>query len=245
VNEIVALWAVPRSVSTAFERMMRARGDLEVIHEPFSAYYYFSHDRANDNLNKEVPPDPSHHWTAIRDRIAALADERPAFFKDMAYHLSRCMTPDLVARYTNTFLVRDPRETLPSLYRLYPEASLEETGFDQQLRLIELTRAETGADPVVIDAAELLASPEQTVAFYCRQVGLPFVPESLSWEPGTQPGWETWAPWHETTTTATSGFDRDAGTDPVEDEVEVPPGVLEHCLETYERIIAFRRPPRS
>ena len=30
---ILALWAVPRSVSTAFERMMAQRGDFEVLHE--------------------------------------------------------------------------------------------------------------------------------------------------------------------------------------------------------------------
>lgn len=33
----VALWAVPRSVSTALERVFVERGDPKVFHEPFSA----------------------------------------------------------------------------------------------------------------------------------------------------------------------------------------------------------------
>ncbi len=40
MNRIIALWCHPRSLSTAFERMVIERGDLEVIHEPFLYLYY-------------------------------------------------------------------------------------------------------------------------------------------------------------------------------------------------------------
>ena len=40
MNKIVALWAVPRSTSTAFEWMMRQRGDLDCLHEPFGEAWY-------------------------------------------------------------------------------------------------------------------------------------------------------------------------------------------------------------
>ncbi|MGH3730856.1 MAG: hypothetical protein ACRDTU_19185, partial [Micromonosporaceae bacterium] len=36
VDAPIALWAVPRSRSTAFLRIMIERGDLDVVHEPFS-----------------------------------------------------------------------------------------------------------------------------------------------------------------------------------------------------------------
>jgi hypothetical protein len=35
-NKPVALWSVPRSISTAFERVFVERDDFEVLHEPFS-----------------------------------------------------------------------------------------------------------------------------------------------------------------------------------------------------------------
>ncbi len=35
----VALWAVPRSMSTAFELVFVERDDFEGLHEPFSASY--------------------------------------------------------------------------------------------------------------------------------------------------------------------------------------------------------------
>ena len=40
MEKILALWAVPRSTSTAFEWMMRMRGDFECLHEPFGEVWY-------------------------------------------------------------------------------------------------------------------------------------------------------------------------------------------------------------
>ena len=45
MTPILALWAVPRSTSTAFEWMMRQRGDFECVHEPFGEAWYFGTDR--------------------------------------------------------------------------------------------------------------------------------------------------------------------------------------------------------
>ena len=44
----VALWSVPRCISTAFESIFVERVDFEVLHEPFSASYDFSEDRLSD-----------------------------------------------------------------------------------------------------------------------------------------------------------------------------------------------------
>lgn len=39
-NQIIILLSHPRSLSTAFERIMRERGDMFVLHEPFTYLYY-------------------------------------------------------------------------------------------------------------------------------------------------------------------------------------------------------------
>ena len=44
MHKIVALWAVPRSTSTAFEWMMRQRGDMDCLHEPFGEAWYQGED---------------------------------------------------------------------------------------------------------------------------------------------------------------------------------------------------------
>jgi len=40
MHPIYALWSHPRSMSTAMERVMRERGDLDCAHEPFMYDYY-------------------------------------------------------------------------------------------------------------------------------------------------------------------------------------------------------------
>ena len=49
----IALWAVPRSISTAFERVFIERGDFRVLHEPFSMSYYFSPERRSEHFDGE------------------------------------------------------------------------------------------------------------------------------------------------------------------------------------------------
>jgi hypothetical protein len=59
----IALWAVPRSLSTAFERVFVERDDLEVLHEPFSASYYYSEERLSDRYS-DVEPQAQHTTAA-------------------------------------------------------------------------------------------------------------------------------------------------------------------------------------
>ena len=51
----IALWAAPRSISTAFERIFVEREDFEVYHEPFAASYYFSEQRRSDRYPDKEP----------------------------------------------------------------------------------------------------------------------------------------------------------------------------------------------
>jgi hypothetical protein len=54
MNPIIFLWAHPRSMSTAIERVMREGGDLDCLHEPFLRYYYL--ERVNlERVNKLLP----------------------------------------------------------------------------------------------------------------------------------------------------------------------------------------------
>ena len=56
MKNILALWAVPRSTSTAFERMMRERGDFGVHDEPFGQSFYYSQERRNNTRYPHIEP---------------------------------------------------------------------------------------------------------------------------------------------------------------------------------------------
>jgi Sulfotransferase domain len=67
-NKPLAPWAVPRSISTAFERVFVEREDFEVLHEPFSASYYHSEDRLS-NRYSEVEPEAERKDPALSGKL--------------------------------------------------------------------------------------------------------------------------------------------------------------------------------
>jgi len=52
--------------------------------------------------------------------------------------------------------------------------------------LFDIVWSNTGKTPVVIDSDDLLENPHGTVEAYCNAVGIPFIEEALSWEPGAR-----------------------------------------------------------
>ena len=83
--------------------------------------------------------------------------------------------------------------------------SINAIGLEAMYELYAAVR-DAGGNPVVIDSDDLVVRPETTMAAYCAAVGLPFIPEALSWESGDQPEWRRTARWH-TDVSASTGFD--------------------------------------
>jgi Sulfotransferase domain len=237
-NKLVALWAVPRSISTAFERVFVERGDFKVFHEPFSASYYYSEKRQSDRYANEEPKAEYNPENVLAKMLEH--KERPVYFKDMALHTKGIMTPEFVSNFTNTFIIRNPVAVIASLNRFWPDFTLEETGYELQHRLFTFA-VENGEEPAIVDASDLTQNPEGIVAAYCEVLGIPFIPEALSWEPRKIPDWEMWAEWH-TETEESTGIKRE----PLEDDTELPEGledVYEHCLPYYQELYEKRLRP--
>jgi hypothetical protein len=128
MTRLLALWGAPRTVSTAFERLMRERGDHEVVFEPFAAHYYFSTDRRSPRFDGEVDPQPSHDFEAILDRLVVAYRRQPVFIKEMAYHVADRVHEDFLSRFRHTFFVRHPRFAMSSLTRIWPDYTEEGAG---------------------------------------------------------------------------------------------------------------------
>ena len=201
-HRIIVMWTVPRSVSTSFERMVSARGDHLVIDEPFSRSYYYGPDRVSARYTETLPESSAQE---ILDSIERAAMDRPVFVKDMAYHAATLLGPDLLKRFDNCFLVRDPAATLRSLARRWPDFTEDEAGWchlDEAARISD----SLGQPRVVVDADLLCADPGRVVAEWCRRMELPYDADALSWEPGMQDDWELWGDWHGATSRST-GFE--------------------------------------
>ncbi len=241
---VIALWAHPRSVSTAFLRMVVERGDVTVVHEPLVLLT----DHGSVTLpavggGGEGPEGDTvtlDETGAVLSQLAALGAERPTFFKDtLEYHYQYLFDhPEDIAGFHNTFIIRDPARAIPSHHLVKPDFACHEAGYEHQFALFELARRVTGRDPVVVSAERLLADPPGTIAAYCARVGLPFLPDALRWRPGERPEWRPNAKWH-VDASASTEFHAPREDYPV--TVDDDPRLrryYEHHLPFYERLLA-------
>ncbi len=229
----VALWAVPRSISTAFERVFVERDDFEIFHEPFSASYYYSEERLSDRYSN-VEPKAEHNYQNVLASILKPSKKR-VFVKDMAYHAKGLIDPEFVSNFANTFIIRDPKYVISSLYRMWPDFTIEEAGFKQLYRLFRYATEANPDDVVVIDAMTFSENPVGIVAAYCEYLNIPFQPDSLLWEPADVQEWERWHRWHHKAQQST-GIERAERKDPtLPDELQE---AYERCLPYYYQLAA-------
>jgi sulfotransferase family protein len=191
----IALWAVPRSLSTAFERVFVERDDFEVLHEPFSASYYYSQDRLSDRYS-DVEPDALYNYENVLEDILKPRDKR-VFLKDMPHHARDLLNPEFASSFVNTFIIRDPKYVVASLHKMWPDFTLEETGFEHVYDLFRYATEANGEEAVVVDAMSFSENPAGILAAYCERLGIPFDRGSLSWESREVEEWEMWDEWHD------------------------------------------------
>lgn len=190
---ILALWATPRTVSTAFERMMIERRDHLVLDEPWSRAYYFGPERRSTRYPLTFPEST---FAAVEAGVLAAGSGRAVFVKDMAYHAAPGITDEALAAMSHTFLIRDPAAALASLQRRWPDVTDDEAGYRAQQELFERVVAVTGSCPPVIDSDRLRADPDRVIRRWCDRVGLEHLPRALRWRPGMRPEWPLWRDWY-------------------------------------------------
>ena len=197
-ENLLFLWSPPRSLSTAFLRMMIERGDHEVIHEPFSSIVVQGYVAIGEQ--RVTTPEQ------LLDLLVERARERRVFVKETTEYdylgNGGARIPE-VGRHT--FIVRDPRAAIASHYAMNPAMTCAEVGYEHQAELARLAYARTGERPIVVEAEDLVADPAGTVADYCALVGIPFLAAALSWAPADHGAWRRTKQWHQDTA-ASSGF---------------------------------------
>ena len=186
MHPIYVLWATPRSTSTAFEWMMRMRGDMACFHEPFGECWYQGDDALAPRLTAESPRQPGLTFETVMQSMRDASAEKPVFSKDMPQFADHLWCDTFFASYVHAFLIRDPAKVMLSMARSGEEFTAKEMGFADQQRLFDILADRNGEAPLVIDSDDLLEDPHAMVQMYCERMGFPFIPEALSWEPGAR-----------------------------------------------------------
>jgi len=201
---VFALWSAPRARSTAFFRSMLERGDLLALHEPLEGQLYFG--------DTEIDGRRFESTTALLTWLRDQTDGREVYLKET----TEPRVPDLVLadrRFLHetrfALLIRRPEEIAASLHAIQPDIGIEAIGLEALYDLHAAVCDAGGREPVIIDSDDLVDRPAATIAAYCAEIGLPYLPHALTWPPGARPEWQRTSRWHEAVS-ASSGFERRA-----------------------------------
>jgi hypothetical protein len=159
------------------------------------------------------------------------------FMKHMAHHLVD-LDLGFLRETCNIFLVRDPRDMLPSLSIQLPEPCLADTGLRRQWELFS-GLLESGQTPAILDSRELLSNPRSVLTTLCDCIGVPFTPRMLSWETGPRPEDGVWAPhWYHAVHEST-GFGPYRAKNEFPDRLKP---LLDECKPWYEKLVEHAIP---
>jgi len=245
MHRILALWTTPRSTSTPFEWMMRMRGDMTCFHEPFGEPWMYGEQPRWPRATADSPRVSGLTFESVWQQIKSSAKDGPVFFKDFPHFSEHRWTDNFLSCFTHSFLIRHPRQVLPSILHRWPNFFIEETGFISQRKLFDRISDQNSSPSPVLDSDDLLDYPSAMIELYCKQVGIPFIQSALQWEPGPREevSWYDGGSWHDRLAES-NGLKRQPRDYP--DISETPDWVreiYEIVLPHYEYLYSHRQKP--
>ena len=235
----IAMWSGPRNLSTAMMRSFGSRADTFVSDEPF--YGAFLKDTGLDHpMREEVIAAMDCDWASVMQTISGpVPGGSPVWYqKHMWHHMVGPIGYEDFGDFTHAFLIRDPATMIASYLRKREAACFADFGLDRQADFFERETDRLGHAPPVVEAGDILADPEGTLAALCERLGIPFDRAMLRWPPGRRPTDGPWAPhWYQAVEASTGFGPPDAGIPLLPDDAR---RLADACRPYYDRLAAHR-----
>jgi len=243
-NRILVLWATPRSTSTAFEWMMRMRGDFVTLHEPFGPAYYRGEDRRTSRPD-ENPIDVGRTYASTWQEILDARNQGRVFSKDFPNYVMHLADGDFLDHFQHTFLIRNPAKALASMYNQWDEFTMDEASFEDLHMMFDHVVHRYGDIPPVIDSDDLLDDTAGIVRAYCDAVGIPFIAEALEWDEGEREEVRWYGgTWHDSLSESTGLQRRPTDYRATVDDVPFLREMYALCKPHYDALAQHKLAPR-
>jgi hypothetical protein len=188
---IINLLSGPRNVSTALMYSFAQRPDSSVIDEPLYGYYLKRSGADHPGKDEIIGTMDSDPVNILMNILKKDSNSSVIFIKNMCHHFIDLPTTMLLP-FTNIFLIRDPREMLPSLAKQLKKPTLRDTALKHQWTLFTQLE-EFGKHPFVIDSKILLQNPRHLLSVLCKRINIQFHPVMLKWDKGPRQEDGIWA----------------------------------------------------
>ncbi|MEL7252665.1 MAG: HAD family hydrolase [Pseudomonadota bacterium] len=184
----IAMWSGPRNISTAMMYAFAARGDCEVMDEPFYAAYLHLTGLDHPMREEIIASQPTDPRRVIADLEAPVSAPH-SYHKYMSQHMIDEVPRDWIRGFKNVFLIRHPARVIASYAAKRENPTLDDIGFRQQAELFHSVKE----DAVVIDSSDIRRDPPEALRALCDAIGMEFTEKMLSWPEGGHPSDGVWA----------------------------------------------------
>lgn len=192
-NKVIYMVSPPRSLTSAFARMMQARGDFSIYDEPSVLAFNLKHvsKRGTFFLDwfKEGAPKTYDEFKSI---IFNDLKTKNVFLKEMTFSVREFLTQDLEfvkdPRVHFVFLIRNPHDALISVYRKLPITqanlglALPVVSYEPCYEIYEHLLKHAVHKPYVLLTEDLHTNTTTTVKDFCTAMHIPFIESSLTWQ---------------------------------------------------------------
>lgn len=196
-HKIVYLVSPPRLLSVGFLRMIQARGDFKIYHEPTINAHHLVHQHlfCHDWYREKA------FQTFDEVKEAIFKEESNVFVKEMSFSLLTFIDEDLIKKENVyfVFLFRHPHQAIISLYKKIGsivEDFHDAVGYEAAYEIFQKIVENKARRPLVLFSEELASKPEEVIVQFCNYVGIPFDKNSLYW-PNLGENFSGYSEWHE------------------------------------------------
>ena len=208
------------------------------IDEPFYAHYLEQTGIDHPGSQRVIESYETDYGEIVQTLIGDIPDGARIWYqKHMCHHIMPGMDIDWIHSLNNCFLIRDPREVLLSLSQITHEVSLWATGLPQQIMLIERA-SQDGHRPPIIDSRDILEDPPEMLGMLCRELGIPFSQDMLSWGAGPRDCDGIWGEyWYDSVWSSTGFSSYRSRTGRIPSPLE---SVLDQAMPLYQELHSKR-----
>ena len=211
------------------------RPDTTVVDEPLYAHYLRVSGADHPGRDQVLASQDTDGGNVMARLLENSWSTPLVFHKQMAHHLVD-LDLGFLDDMDHVFLIRPPREMLPSLARVLGNVNLRDTGLPAQLDLLEALE-QRGREPVCLDGSALRRAPGPVLKSLCDRLGIGYVAAMLRWPAGPRPEDGVWARWWYASVHESTGF-RPGAAAPA-DLPEAVAHLLDPCLAIYGKLSTY------
>lgn len=174
----------------AFLRMMQARGDFVIVHEPSQlAFDSVKYPHETHDWFLESAPQ---NFEQVKKRIFNYAHNSSVFVKEISFAVKDFLKEDEElakdSRVHFVFLLRNPHHAAISFYKKCDSVFLEDAqdfsdliGYKAAYELYKSLSVRAVHKPLIILSEMLYTAPEETIKHFCHEADITYKPEALIW----------------------------------------------------------------